>query len=68
MFILRQTPRVLQPSPLKESRPEIRSKRLLRVERCVTPIHIIVRIRWFQAKTGISGCVSRVDVAWITLS
>jgi hypothetical protein len=31
------TPRVLHPSPLKESRSEIQSKRLLRVEKHVTP-------------------------------
>jgi hypothetical protein len=31
---------VLQPSPLKESRPEIRSERLLRVEKHVTHVHI----------------------------
>jgi hypothetical protein len=34
---IRQTPRVLHLSPLKESRPEIWSERLLRVEKCVTP-------------------------------
>jgi hypothetical protein len=31
---------VLQPSPLKESRPEIRNERLLRVEQHVTLFHI----------------------------
>jgi hypothetical protein len=36
----RLTPRVLQPSPLKESRPEIRSERPLRVEKHVTHVHI----------------------------
>jgi hypothetical protein len=30
---------VLQPSPLKESRPKIRSERLLRVEKHVTLVH-----------------------------
>jgi hypothetical protein len=34
------TPGVLQPSPLKESRPEIQSKRLLRVEQHVTLVHV----------------------------
>jgi hypothetical protein len=33
------TPGVLQPSPLKESRPEIQSERLLSVEKHVTPVH-----------------------------
>jgi hypothetical protein len=46
---------VLQPSPLKESRLEIRSERLLRVEKHVTPVHISDNIRQFQAKTSISG-------------
>jgi hypothetical protein len=31
---------VLQPSPLKESRPEIQNERLLRVEKHVTHVHI----------------------------
>jgi hypothetical protein len=31
---------VLQPSPLKESRPEIQSEKLLRVEKHVTLVHI----------------------------
>jgi hypothetical protein len=34
------TPGVLQPSPLKESCPEIRSERLSRVEKHVTHVHI----------------------------
>jgi hypothetical protein len=34
------TPGVLHPSPLKESRHEIRSERLLRVEKYVTHVHI----------------------------
>jgi hypothetical protein len=34
------TPGVLEPSPIKESRPEIRSERLLRVEKHVTHVHI----------------------------
>jgi hypothetical protein len=37
---------VLQPPPpLKESRSEIRSERLLRVEKHVTPVHISDSIR-----------------------
>jgi hypothetical protein len=47
------TPRVLQPSSLEESRPEIRSERLLRVEKHVTPIHINDNIRQFQAKASV---------------
>jgi hypothetical protein len=46
---------VLQPSPLKESRPEIRSERLLRVDKNVTPVHISDNIRQFQAKASVSG-------------
>jgi hypothetical protein len=47
---------VLQPSLLKESRPEIRSERFLRVEKHVTPVHISDNIRLFQAKASVSGC------------
>jgi hypothetical protein len=47
------TPGVLQPSPLKESRPEIQSERLLRVEKHVTPIHISDSIRQFQTKASV---------------
>jgi hypothetical protein len=39
------TPRVLQPSPLRESRPEIWSERLLGVDKHVTPVHISDSIR-----------------------
>jgi hypothetical protein len=53
------TPGVLQPSPLKESRPEIRSERLLRVEKHVTPVHFSDSTRLFQAKASVSeGCFS----------
>jgi hypothetical protein len=44
------------PPPLKESCPEIRSERLLRVEKHVTPVHISDHITQFQAKASISGC------------
>jgi hypothetical protein len=44
------------PPPLKESRPEIRSERLLRVEKHVTYVHISVIIRQFQAKASVSEC------------
>jgi hypothetical protein len=45
LFYRRQTPGVLQPSPLKESRPKIRNERLLRVEKHVTLVHINDSIR-----------------------
>jgi hypothetical protein len=46
---------VLQPFPLKESRLEVRSERLLRVEKHVTPVHISDSLRQFQAKASVSG-------------
>jgi hypothetical protein len=44
------------PPPLKESRPEIRSERLLRVEKHVTHVHISDNYEALQIKASISGC------------
>jgi hypothetical protein len=59
---------VLQPSPFKESRPEIRSEILLRVDRRVTPVHISDNIRQSLAEvTALRMHVPLVDIACITL-
>jgi hypothetical protein len=57
------------PPPLKESRPEIRSERLLRVEKHVTPVYINNNISQFQAKASISVCLFLyLTIECITLS
>jgi hypothetical protein len=47
---------VIAPPPLKESRPEIRSERLLRVEKHVTHVHISDNRETFPNKASVSGC------------
>jgi hypothetical protein len=60
---------VLQPSPLKESRPEIQSERLLRVEKHVTHVHISDNHKTIPSRDEYSKMlVSLGNITCITLS